>query len=116
MILLIAALGVSNNLALSLIERNTQIALLDALGVPRVQTGALYVAEATAVLLAGGGLAALVARVLVAFKGPTVGEKLVLYVPKGLPWVAGLALLGCVTVLFMWRFAPPLTVLRKRPL
>lgn len=116
MILLVAAIGVANNLALSLVERNTQIALLEALGVPRVQASALYIAEASALLLAGGGLAALMAATLAAFKGPMLGEKLVINVLKGLPWIVGLGLLGCVIVLFMWRFEPPLTVLRKRPL
>lgn len=114
MILLVAALGVANSLALSLIERSSQIGLLEAIGVSRTRTGLLFLTEALTLSVIGGGVAVAVAAVLSSLRGALVGENLVQYVCRGLPWTTGLGLAGCLILLFLWRFETPLMMLRKR--
>lgn len=114
MILWIAALGVANSLALSLIERSSQLGLLEAIGVPRARTSLLFLAEAVMLSLIGGAIAVVAAFGLSSLRGSLVGEDLVTYVCRGLPWTTGLGLAGCLVLLFMWRFETPLTMLRKR--
>lgn len=114
LILVVAALGIANSLALSLIERSSQIGLLEAIGVPRARTGLLFIAEATLLSVTGGGLALAAGFALGKARPALVGSDLAVYVCRALPATLGLGLADCLVLLFMWRYETPLTMLRKR--
>jgi cell division protein FtsX len=114
LILVVAALGIANSLALSLIECSNQIGLLEAIGVPRARTSLLFIAEATLLSATGGGIALAAAYALSRARPALVGSDLAAYVGRALPVTLGLGLVGCLVLLFMWRYETPLTMLRKR--
>ncbi len=114
LILIIAAFGIANSMALSMLERRNQTALLRAVGLPRQEITLLFLAEAAVLAMAGSAIAFAGAWAASRFLPGAVAYGL----PKAILRGSGLALavgLGATLALAnLWQLGSPMELLRGR--
>jgi len=114
LIVLVAALGVANGVALSMVERGSQVALLRALGVRAGGIIVMYVGEAAFLVGAGVAVAVAIAFGATALAPAEVGAILPVCVLRGSLTAAGVSLAASLFVAAGWHALPPAALLGRR--
>ncbi len=114
LILILAALGVANGVALSMVEHESQTALLRALGTPASRIALMRLFEA-AVLMGLGIAVASGGASLAAWAAPgLVGTAFVQCVLQGSPTVVIVSLCATLGLVAFWHSGSPMALLRRR--
>lgn len=95
--LIVGGLGVTNTMAMAVLERRRELALLSALGWQRLRLGALVLAEGVAVSVLGAGLGLLLGVVGAGLLNDALAVSAVV-TPQVTPWTIGQGLLIGVAI------------------
>jgi putative ABC transport system permease protein len=95
--LIVGGLGVTNTMAMAVLERRRELALLSALGWQRLRLGALVLAEGVAVSVLGAGLGLLLGVVGAGLLNDALAVSAVV-TPRVTPWTIGQGLLIGVAI------------------
>ncbi len=114
LILMVAALGVANGVALTMTEREAQVALLRALGVPFRSIVLAHTGEAAALVITGMLWAWGISWCLSKLLPNLVGSSLPACVVQTFPTVGIVSIVASLVVSGLWYASPPLLLLRRR--
>ncbi len=114
LILIVGALVGANSVALALVERGTEVALLRAIGVGSGETMLMYLGEATLLSAVGVAFAYGFSLAATAFLPALAGDELPATILKGGAVALAVTAVGCLVILGTWHAGSPMDLLRKR--